>query len=147
MQITDFIPIGATLVSFVGSFFISKLTAKNEIRKMTVQFQREDAVNLKESYSNVISAVNTFSCTITKKNQDAAFTALGKFSSLCPSKMRNTYNLITSKIKQFDFSNEGYYINQNKRTELNTLLSKFESDWELLNSCKKRNKDSSDNTK
>ena len=137
MQIIDFLPIIATIISFLGSFLISRLTAKSEIKKLDFQFRREDVENLKTHYSDVIATVNTFSSNVTKRNQEAVFKALGNFSAVCPTSMQNIYYLITSKIKEFDFSNESYYINTSKKADLTELLTKFESAWASLNSRKK----------
>ena len=137
MQVTDFLSIGTTIISFLGSFLISKLTAKSEIKKLDFQFRREDVEILRTHYSDVVATVNTFSSNVTKKNQDAVFKALGNFSAVCPTNMRNIYYLITSKIKEFDFSNEGYYINSSKNADLTKLLTEFESEWVSFNSRKK----------
>lgn len=139
MRLTDLLPIGATIISLAGSFLVAKVTAKNEIKKMKFQFQREDSETLKTYFSDVVATVNTFSTSLFPKNQAAALKALGNFSAICPPNMRESYNMLTKKIRQFDLSNDAYYSNQVKATELNKLLAVFESEWASFNSGKKGN--------
>ena len=138
MQLPDFISMGATLISLVGSFLIAKITTKNEIQKLKLQFQREDAKTLTIYFSDVVTTINTFSTSITRKNQTAALKALGNFSAICPNAMRDSYVLLTQTIQHFDFSIDSYCPNQAAISELNKLLTLFEEEWISFEASKKR---------
>lgn len=58
--ISDVLPLISTLLSLLGSYFIARHAARNEIKKLELTAKREDSLSERKAYLDVSTAVSAY---------------------------------------------------------------------------------------
>lgn len=100
----------------LSSFITMKLTLKNEIKKMGIQFNRADNLALRNAFSEMRATAHAVANVSTNLNKNKAQAALSTFMSLAPTQ----FFPLTEKLSKQILSEHSQQI-RNTLQELDTL--------------------------